>query len=73
MKTFTANDTIEGLSPCTKKEVIVYAMEIFEDFRVTLPDGSYQYGKSGDYLIKSHDGSLSVCEKNQFETTYEGV
>lgn len=73
MKTFDTYESVENMSPCVKRPIIVHAKQIQEDFRVNTLEGNYKQGKSGDYLMKGIDGELYICDKSIFEKTYDFV
>ncbi len=47
------------------------ACQIPEPFTVRIEKGNIIVGKSGDYLIWSHDNSLAVVDRTIFEETYQ--
>ena len=66
------NDFIETMRPCRKKPVVVYAVQMNEDFLVNTLEGLMK-GLAGDYLIKGVRGEFYPCEKSIFEETYSWI
>lgn len=73
MKIFDTYEEVEGMLPCRKRPIIVFAKQIDVKFRVHSLEGDYKQGKPGDYLMKGIDGELYICDKEIFEKTYDFV
>ena len=57
---------------CRKKPIVIHAIQIDEDFKVTTMEGVV-YGKAGDYLMIGIDGERYPCNKEIFERSYDWV
>ena len=73
MKIFDTYEEVEGMLPCRKRPIIVFAKQMDVKFRVRSLEGDYKQGKLGDYLMKGIDGELYICDKEIFEKTYDFV
>jgi hypothetical protein len=73
MKTFDTFETVDGMTGCMKKPIVVHALRIDEEFRVNTLEGNYKQGKPGDYLMRGVDGELYICDGPIFEKTYDFV
>ena len=71
MKKFDTFEDVEGMRPCVKKPVTVYAKQVDEAFRVNTLEGDYKQGKAGDYLVRGIEGELYINDKDIFEKTYK--
>jgi len=71
MKIYNTKEEVDGMMPCKKLPIIVYAKPINELFRVKTLEGDYKQGKPGDYLMKGIDGELYICDKEIFDRTYK--
>ncbi|OYT63025.1 hypothetical protein B6U67_03720 [Methanosarcinales archaeon ex4484_138] len=66
-------DTFEGeFQNCVKKPMVVKAVQMPDDFKVTTLEGVV-YGKAGDYLMIGVEGERYPIRKEIFEKTYEWV
>ena len=73
MKTFNTFESVNDMSGCMKRPIVVHAKQITEDFRVDTLEGNYKQGKAGDYLMRGIEGELYICDKAIFEKTYDWV
>ena len=73
MKTFDTFEEVQGMRPCVKRPIVVYAKKFEFEFRVNTLEGNYKQGKPGDYLMKGIDGELYICDGPIFERTYDFV
>ncbi len=71
MKVFDTFESVDDMSNCMKRPIVVQAKQIEEEFRVNTLEGNYKQGKAGDYLMKGIDGELYICDKEIFEKTYD--
>jgi hypothetical protein len=71
MKVFDTFESVDNMSNCMKRPIVVQAKQIEEEFRVNTLEGNYKQGKAGDYLMKGIDGELYICDKEIFEKTYD--
>jgi len=66
-------DVFEGeFRNCVKKPMVVKAVQMADDFKVTTPVGVV-YGKAGDYLMIGVGGERYPVRKDIFKKTYEWV
>jgi hypothetical protein len=73
MKIFELNEEVEGMKPCMKKPIPVYAIQINEPFRVKSLEGDYAQGKKGDFLMKGVNGENYICDQEIFNKSYNWV
>ena len=74
MKVFdTFEDADLKMAGCMKRPIVVYAVQIFEEFRVKSLEGDYAQGKPGDYLMRGVKGEHYICDKEIFESTYDFI
>ena len=64
-------DAFEGeFRNCVKKPMVVKAVQMPDDFKVTTIEG-VMYGKTGDYLAIGIDDERYPIKKDIFEKTYD--
>ena len=73
MKTFETYENVNGMRNCMKKQIVINAMQINEEFRVDTLEGNYKQGKPGDYLMRGIEGELYICDRDIFEKSYNWV
>lgn len=70
MVTFDARQRQEGLRPCMKKPMTVFAKVVDVPFQVATLEGTMT-GQAGDYLMRGVEGELYPCAKAIFEKSYD--
>ena len=70
MSVLILSKDVADMKPCMKRPIVVYALQINEDFAVETLEGLMK-GQSGDYLMKGFKGELYICAKDIFERTYD--
>lgn len=66
-------DAFDGeFRKCMKKPIVVRAVQMHDDFKVTTLEGVV-CGKAGDYLVIGVEGERYPVKKEIFEKTYEWI
>lgn len=74
MKTFSTYEKgVNGMKDCMKKNIVVQAVQIDEEFRVFSMEGNYKQGKPGDYLMTGVEGEHYICDQSIFDKTYDFI
>lgn len=71
--TFDTYEEVEGMRPCRKEPIVVYAKQVDVPFRVKSLEGDYAQGKVCDYLMTGVDGEHYICDQALFNRIYEWV